>query len=308
MASLLEVLLTFVGAMLVLALIAQSVQELVKASLAIKGSTARRALERLIMEASRSQGLLDGDARELTEALVRRLAGLGQHGVRPGALRLDVLTAPLLGDLLRTIDPDSVGSLRGLARAQARLRLDAVAAQAVQWFPLAMDPVDDRYRRRMRGLALLSATIVVLGLNADALDIMHRARHDPEFRRRTLALVEDVDSLAAGAAAPDARRPAQVLERIAADSGFVLGTPGRRRWSDPDWWTGILASVLLVSLGAPFWHDLLESLFGLKNRIRAEADKARSEVLPVVVTERIRDAGGATVEKQTSARQVGELP
>jgi hypothetical protein len=36
----------------------------------------------------------------------------------------------------------------------------------------------------------------------------------------------------------------------------------------------MIASVLLVSLGAPFWHDVLESVFGLKSRLRL----ARPEV------------------------------
>jgi hypothetical protein len=45
------------------------------------------------------------------------------------------------------------------------------------------------------------------------------------------------------------------------------------------WWIGIVASVLLVSLGAPFWHDLLETLFGLKNRMQAQAQQAASAVI-----------------------------
>lgn len=54
-------------------------------------------------------------------------------------------------------------------------------------------------------------------------------------------------------------------------AGLVLGEPGGQRWGDIRWWIGIIASTLLVSLGAPFWHDLLETVFGLKNRIRAQA-------------------------------------
>jgi hypothetical protein len=37
-----------------------------------------------------------------------------------------------------------------------------------------------------------------------------------------------------------------------------------------------------TSAASPFWHDLLESLFGLKNRIRAQAEQVR---------ERARNAG-----------------
>jgi hypothetical protein len=53
MLSLLETLLTFVGVMLVLALAAQSLQELVKSLLALKGQAAPRGLKGLVQEAQK---------------------------------------------------------------------------------------------------------------------------------------------------------------------------------------------------------------------------------------------------------------
>jgi len=35
---------------------------------------------------------------------------------------------------------------------------------------------------------------------------------------------------------------------------------------------GWLLMAALLSLGAPFWHDTLESLFGLKNLLRKKGD------------------------------------
>ena len=69
---------------------------------------------------------------------------------------------------------------------------------------------------------------------------------------------------------------ASLLAIKAGQTGFILGAPGGQRWGDIMWWIGIVLSTLLVSLGAPFWHDLLESLFGLKNRIQAQAKAASS--------------------------------
>jgi hypothetical protein len=91
----------------------------------------------------------------------------------------------------------------------------------------------------------------VLALNADALTVVKLSRVDP------------------GAL------------RAAADTSFLLGTLGDRRPGDPLWWVGIVLSTLLVSLGAPFWHDLLEALFGLKNRVRAQAEKVTAETPPI---------------------------
>ncbi|MGH7498108.1 MAG: hypothetical protein ACREL3_04580 [Gemmatimonadales bacterium] len=280
MTSLLEMLITFIAAMLILALIAQSVQEIVKVIFAVKGFTAQRALEDLVTESAQAQGLLRGDGTQVVESVVRRLANLGQDGVRPKSLRLDTLSAPLLGELIRSIAPAAVSSLKGLSPEQASSRLDDLATRAVSWFPLAMEPVGERYRRRMRGLALISAAIVVVTLNANALTILQQARQDPAFRERVQATALRLDSL--DQRAPDSLRTA---EAALLSSDQVLFGGGKRHPEQFRWWVGILASILLVSLGAPFWHDALEALFGMKNRIRAEAEKARSEVTAKQVSE-----------------------
>ena len=336
MMSLLEVLITFVSAMLILALIAQSVQEVIKVIFAIKGATARRALEGLVREAAKKEGLLPGDGTQVVEAIVKRLSNLGQNGVRPGKLRLDTLNAPLLCELISSLEKESVASLQGLDKREAEKKLQEVGQCAARWFPLAMDPVDDRYRRRMRGLSLFSAALVVLSLNADAFSIMEKARHDPAFRARVQLMALRADSLAeraraeavtiaagdttardtardAGAKAEPQARPvadsarAAFLALLTPDSQPLFGgkrpEPGHRL----QWLIGIFASILLVSLGAPFWHDALEALFGVKNRIKAQAEKTKSEALPMEETTRTRDVAGVKSESKVTTAQVPEL-
>ena len=337
MTSLLEVLITFVSVMLILALIAQSVQEIIKVIFAIKAVTARHALERLVSETATAEGLLCGDGRQIADAIVKRLSNLGQNGVRRSALRLDTLSAPLLSELIRTLEPEAVASLKGLSADAAKAKLALLAERATRWFPLAMDPVDDRYRRRMRVLALVSATLVVVGLNADAFDIIEKARHDPAFRARVQLAALHADSLAqraraeattiaaaesasrqdttvAGGLAPLKPRPRPVqdsardafLAVMTSDSNLFGGTrlPEGHR---VQWFIGIFASILLVSLGAPFWHDALEALFGIKNRIQAQAEKVKSEALPTVETTRTQADAGGQRETKVTTKKVAEL-
>ena len=269
MSALLEVLLSFVGVMLVLALAAQSMQELVKVVFAIKGQTTRRALEGLLTEAARAENQPQSGP-DLVDRVVERLRGLGQNGVRPGAVRLDTLTADRLTDLIMHVDPRRVAGTKTLPEDAARVTLRRIADHAEAWFPLAMEPVADRYRRRMRGLSFISSAVIVLALNADALTVVKLSRDDPSFRERVGVTAKPaLDSLDTGAL------------RAAADTSLLLGTLGDRRPRDPLWWVGIVLSTLLVSLGAPFWHDLLEALFGLKNRVRAQAAKVSAETPPV---------------------------
>lgn len=61
-------------------------------------------------------------------------------------------------------------------------------------------------------------------------------------------------------------------------------------WPDADWWPqrkrdlrtllGWLIMALLLSVGAPFWQDFLESLFGVKNVLRKRSDTKNVEQEP----------------------------
>lgn len=327
MSTLLETLLTFVGVMFVLALAAQSVQELLKAAFTIKGQTMLKAIEGLVRESVRSQGQWSVDAEAILAELTRRLGALGQNGFRKGALRLDSLPAPKLKELLAGIDPSVVPGLP-VERPVAKDILGAIAAQAEKWYDLAIAPVDDRYRRRMRALTLLASALVVIPLNAGAKKVYDAARTDPEFRERVAAVVARLDSIPDSTASkPDATvqapiasqpidttrtggdttaaRPDTARQALAsalipvvrgrssprdsaalatitkADSLLRFGPPTGEELRSLSWWFSILLAILFVSLGAPFWHDLLEMIFGLKNRLRGpsvpEATKAGVE-------------------------------
>lgn len=317
MESLLMTLVTFIGLMLVLALAAQSVQEVIKAMFTIKGQTALRGLQGLISEAAAKEGQ-HASAANLIDAVQTRLKRLGQNGVRRGAVRLDSMSRELLASLISEADPSKIEGLRGIGRDEAECTLKRIADRTKEWYPLAMEPVDDRYRRRMRAYALLSSAIVVLGLNADAWTLLQRARTDPAFQaavaadairldslsqrveRERAAVQAELNGLTAGGTGDVATRsPADTLTApsraqallstsdslrrelarvVGRDNSVLFGTIGAFRWGDPTWWVGIVASILLVSLGAPFWHDVLEAVFGWKTKIRAQAKAATSDV------------------------------
>jgi hypothetical protein len=68
----------------------------------------------------------------------------------------------------------------------------------------------------------------------------------------------------------------------------ALGCEPEYRWmTGEEWWGGIKQDVstlvgwalmvLLLSVGAPFWQDTLESLFGVKNLLRKKSDTKNVE-------------------------------
>jgi hypothetical protein len=341
MSGLLSTLLAFVGIILILALAAQSIQEIIKTMFTFKGTAQLTAIEGLVKEAVRQKGQYSIDAEAILAEIQRRLSALGQNAWRKGKVRLDEIGPESLKDLIESVP---VSALPGLpvGKTEAEAALAEIAKQAHKWFPLAVRPVDARYRRRMRVLALLSSALVVIPANAGADRMFGLARSDPAFRATVDSMVAALEAIPDTATVPDttragvaggpaegseaadtaaradtatdtaadttARPPADTATDTAADttagpaadtaavgvtrsaraaaalellranrSGF-FSPPARADFGRLSWWIGIALMVLLVSMGAPFWHDVLESLFGLKNRIRAQAQQVKEEV------------------------------
>src|SRR6266704_2820119 len=166
MVSLLQVVVTFVGVMLVLAMVAQSLQEVVKSTGALKSGLRFRAVRALIIESTKAEGLTEADGENIVQALIERLASLGQPAVRRNkSLRLDVIDAEKLEQLVSELPPDNVGSLKTVAdKSERKKKMKEIGGRAKNWFDLSVAPVADRHARRMKIAALITGALVVLAV------------------------------------------------------------------------------------------------------------------------------------------------
>ena len=295
MSTLLEALLTFVGVMFILALAAQSIQELIKTMFVLRGQAMKHALAGLIGDAAGTFGLNRESANAILQELFRRLQDIGQKGWFQRSLRLDSLPADQLKELIATVDPTTVPALQ-IRAVEAKTILAAIGAQAEKFYDLAMNPVAERYKRRMRVLAVGTSLLVVVPLNMGAKRLWDSARTDPSFRQSVIAVARAIDTLPAdsvsrvadsvAAATADSATKARIaatrrslaqgkraLAALTDTSIFRIGPPRKSDLGSPGWWLGIVVSVLFVSMGAPFWHDLFEMIFGLKQRARRDPEK-----------------------------------
>jgi hypothetical protein len=169
-----------------------------------------------------------------------------------------------------------VESLLGQADATVEHTLKRVE----QWFDATMDRVSGVYKRRTQIVSRLLAAILVVGLNVDAVGLVDTFWHDPvaraaavEVAKRVAATCEPDDPAKAAAGASEASGQTRsdatcssLIERTGNDPAMVpaLG------WSRVTWdgfslatssgWAklaGFVLSIFAISLGAPFWFDLL---------------------------------------------------
>lgn len=177
-------------------------------------------------------------------------------------------------------------------------RLSQIPGKVEVWYDTIMRGFDERYTRSMKNFSLAISFAVVTLLNANLFDI-YRGISANESKRNLIAQSsERIASRLREQQAANSQQINQTLDDWSKQSYeeieknvslyTALGFTGPRwivdAWKNPQWPTaqkivetvaGWLISTLLLSAGAPFWQDTLESLFGLKNFLRKK-DRANT--------------------------------
>jgi hypothetical protein len=202
-------------------------------------------------------------------------------------------------ELLETI---SVEDLKSLTKslpmfAKAKEEWKHVEKDIDTWLLFTQRAFQDLYQRRMKLWSFIVSAIVVVMLNANLLDVYGEFSMNKPVRDAAVAMAEKFvamprDSVlikekigskdtAYVVSKPDSLMVMEIqkslsdVQQVAASKTFQVfrWTKARlaqlysSRWFViwPKAILGWLAMTLLVSLGAPFWYDLLKTLMGVKN-------------------------------------------
>ena len=199
---------------------------------------------------------------------------------------------------LRTEFDSAIAPLRGKLK------------EVESWFDTVMQSFDERYARGMKTWAIVISFVIVVLLNANFFNIYQKISTNEVVRNslvqgqsRLKELQQAADSADAEptGTAPDLK--ATLKEQKNTVRGEIDGyasfgfrplsleqvsnwATGKSSWS-VDWGlrlvhmakilVGWKLMTLLLSVGAPFWEDTLESLFGLKNILRMSSETKNVE-------------------------------
>jgi hypothetical protein len=190
--------------------------------------------------------------------------------------------------------------------ALAPLRAKLVQVEA--WYDTIMQSFEERYNRGMKTWSLVISFLLVAYLNANVLQIYSDISSNEVLRIQLLQTgTNSVKTPPSGTPGTESQNDPQqrekqpdvkpsvdeVKNRLQAYTGLGFKPQtwaGTKAWffddllsiKQPEWWpnrkdnlktlAGWLLMTVLLSLGAPFWHDALESLFGVKGLLRKKAD------------------------------------
>jgi hypothetical protein len=188
---------------------------------------------------------------------------------------------------------DSVGSIqdpwvrRAMLTAVDRADGDFARAQAnlEAWYDSAMDRVSGAYKRRTQFYLLLISLAMALVLNVNTLAIAEHLYRSDAARALAVARAEEA---VAGADSPGGLGDASVGELTAQLDSLSLPIGWKAAWPGiptrhPDatcaepiyWWEhafspviGWLLTAFAVSLGAPFWFDMLNKIMVIRSTVK----------------------------------------
>lgn len=182
----------------------------------------------------------------------------------------------------------------------------AKLGEVESWFDTVMQGFEERYHRGMRTYSIILGAVVVVLLNANVFTIYKSISVSEALREKLAAssqtILDRQQELAKLEDDLPATREQVVAKKKELDGlvnqytsfGFQPVTWkqfcgwlsdvftrsagwGERRADDFRTLLGWVIMTMLLSFGAPFWHDALESLFGVKNLLRKRNEQRNVE-------------------------------
>ena len=171
-------------------------------------------------------------------------------------------------------------------------RLSHILTRADGWYGTIMKSFEERYVRSMKTCALVISLLTVILLNANLFDIYRQISGNDQMRDQLVNAGQQIsqkldaqrDAGQTSAAQTDAtikqvadESRKNIQENVVVYTSFGFEGPGWWRKPGPLFPHGKFEAILgwllmtaLLSVGAPFWQDLLASLFGLKNLLNKQ--------------------------------------
>jgi hypothetical protein len=244
------------------------------------------------------RALLDVLGRLIPEpALPAQSAPLPPHspalGIRPVAPDTALIIMKAKIDSIPQLPASQIAELGGSSAVELGEALGALARQsrdtadfqtAVEsWYDEAMDRVSGWYKRRTAAVLFAVGLVLVVGLNADTLNVAKTLWTHSDIRSAVVSQAEKTvqSGLPANQTVTSAASAVTQVAELNVPLGWVSPSrPGDPRDAPTDvggWLTkilGLLVTSVALSLGAPFWFDLLKSFVAIRTSGPSPAETA----------------------------------
>ncbi|MCB0569678.1 MAG: hypothetical protein KDC66_07950 [Phaeodactylibacter sp.] len=289
--GMLQVVIGLVFVLLLLSLLATTVMELLSSLFSLRGKNLEKALRNMLANTDVDDKLL---AAFKENPLYRQLSSkYGKSRRTPSYISDDSFQSILMEIILKgegmdkleakldeLPDEDLKRVLKQFLR-ESDNNIDAFRQKVKGWYNDVMDRASGWFKRSTQKLLVGVGFIIAVVFNADTLAIYERLESDPDTLQKVVNLAEDfVDSKdtlqLSSSISPDFEQSVQKLQGLVDDQIESVRSPlglGWKNviWADVTWYDaltkalGWIVTALAISLGAPFWFDLLRKLVNLRS-------------------------------------------
>ncbi len=293
--AILTVVLGVIFVLLMLSLLATTIMEFIASFLRLRGKNLKKALQNMLVGETKAGQKVDRIFQSFVEnPLFKQLSHrYGRKSTDPPSyVAADsfrtILFDVILGDaetsedkLAAKIDELENEELKRVLKQMLREadnKLDVFKTKVDGWYNSIMDRASGWYKRTTHNVLILVGLSMAVILNADTLALYEHLESDPETLSQlvtaaeTLSQKESVDSLVR-----TDLEFADALEQFKSYKGQVeeLESPLGMGWKNADmvnasaydWLTKVLGwiiTALAISLGAPFWFDILKKMVSIR--------------------------------------------
>ena len=161
------------------------------------------------------------------------------------------------------------------------------------WYDAAMDRVSGWYKRRTQFILLGIGLATAAVFNIDALNVARHLSTDKSYRQAVVAVAAGIRQDPAAGQPAGGTTLAQSIQSIdaarteLASAGFLMGWPAALVascdtkvpcfWAWPQMVLGWIVTALGVSLGAPFWFDLLNKFMVIRSTVKPAEKSGREK-------------------------------
>jgi hypothetical protein len=183
--------------------------------------------------------------------------------------------------MLQTSHPDLPTHIRSEMAIVRECATDYVA-KVNAWFDQTIDRVSQAFSKHAQRVTVVAAFLIAIGSQLDIIAVVDRLSIDDQFRTAVVgqAAPKIVQDIAPGNSPTVSQADTKLYYNLLDGAGLIT-LPTDNQWvekiKDPRKYPGIILAALLISLGAPFWYNILKDLLGLRSSL-AQADDAQRAI------------------------------
>ncbi|NWF94114.1 MAG: hypothetical protein HXY46_14530 [Syntrophaceae bacterium] len=228
------------------------------------------------------------------------IRGIAQNGRRPSYIPSRLFALALM-DLIAPSDPGkgsrTINDLRqcastlpeGLRTTVSTLLDDAedslkkARENFERWFDDGMERVSGWYKRKAQKIIFACALVATLALNADTISVTQTLFRDPTMRAGLVAAAQEIAKVPVSDTSQEPQKRITLISEEMKRLQFPLGWTKKSLEVFNSFWqilskaVGLFLTALAVSLGAPFWFEMLNKFINLRSAGRKPEKAAAGE-------------------------------